>query len=155
MVKLPLEGGCACGAMRYEVRAAPVMVYSCHCTNCQRIGGGAFTTSVTVPEPSLVFTRGEPARTEWTSDAGNRRWGWFCKDCGSRICNGQVKSNGMLSVRSGTLDDKSWIESVGDIWTKSAQPWVKFVEGGVRTEKGPSDYAPFIERFRAQGRFSA
>ena len=42
MVKLPLVGGCQCGALRYEVSAAPVMVYNCHCTNCQKIGGGAF-----------------------------------------------------------------------------------------------------------------
>ena len=44
MVKLPLVGGCQCGALRYEVSAAPVMVYNCHCTNCQKIGGGAFST---------------------------------------------------------------------------------------------------------------
>ena len=55
---------------------------------------------------------------------------------------------------SGTLDDTSWIEPVGDIWTRSAQPWVALSDDRLRTEQQPADYAPFIERFRAQGRFA-
>ena len=37
MESLPQVGGCMCGALRYEVNAAPVMIYNCHCTNCQKI----------------------------------------------------------------------------------------------------------------------
>ena len=87
MVKLPLVGGCQCGALRYEVSVAPVMVYNCHCTNCQKIGGGAFSTPVTIVEAAFAFTQGKPAQIDWTSDAGTRRWGWFCGDCG-RVCSG-------------------------------------------------------------------
>ena len=53
MVQLPLAGGCMCGALRYEVSAPPLMIYNCHCTNCQKIGGTAFNTSVIVTEASL------------------------------------------------------------------------------------------------------
>jgi hypothetical protein len=153
MPTLPLDGGCSCGALRYQVTQAPVMIYNCHCTNCQKVSGGAFGVPVTILESSLVFTTGAPARINWTSDAGNPRFGWFCGACGSRICNGQATSNGLLSLRAGTLDDRSWIRPVGDIWTRSAQPWVTFVEGGVRTPGQPTDYAPFIGAFRAQGLF--
>ncbi len=152
-VKLPLVGGCHCGALRYEVRAAPVMVYNCHCTNCQKVSGSAFNCSVTIAESSFAFTQGEPKTVTWPSDAGTTRFGWFCGDCGSRIAQGSTPSKGALSLRSGTLDDTSWVEPVGDIWTSSAQPWVRFVEGGLRTERQPADYAPFVARFRAQGRF--
>lgn len=92
---------------------------------------------------------------EWTSDAGNRRYGWFCGDCGSRIAHGQRPAAGVLSVRSGTLDDTSWVEPVGEIWTRSAQPWVDLSSGGrLRSEGQPTDYGPFVERFRSQGRFA-
>ncbi len=64
------------------------------------------------------------------------------------------RSIGLLSVRSGTFDDTSWIEPVGDIWTRSAQPWVPLLAGRLTTECQPTDYAPFIEQFRAQGRFA-
>ena len=153
MVTLPLVGGCQCGGLRYEITQPPMMVYNCHCTNCQRIGGGAFSTPVTVLESSFAFTKGEPRVFEWTSDAGNRRYGWFCGDCGCRIAHGQIPAAGFLSVRGGTLDDTSWIEPVGDIWVRSAQPWATASSDRLRSEKQPGDYAPFIERFRAQGRF--
>jgi hypothetical protein len=129
------------------------MVYNCHCTNCQKISGSAFNISVTIAEASLAFTKGEPAKFVWTSDAGNTRSGWFCGACGSRIVNAMSPSNGVLSLRGGTLDDTSWLEPAGDIWVKSKQPWVTIPEGRIQTERGPGDYAPFIEKFRAQGRF--
>ena len=153
MVSLPLEGGCHCGALRYRVGQAPLMVYNCHCTNCQKIGGGAFSTPVTVLESSFGFTKGEPRTYEFSADSGNKRYGWYCGDCGSRIAHGQQPAGGILSVRGGTFDDTSWIEPVGDIWTRSAQPWVTFADR-IRTEQQPGDYAPFIERYRAQGRFA-
>jgi len=153
MVPLPLTGGCQCGALRYEIRKPPLMIYNCHCTNCRRIGGGAFSTPVTVLEADFVFTAGEPRAFEWASDAGNQRFGWLCGACGSRIAHGQSPSSGVLSVRSGTLDDTSWVEPVGDIWTRSALPWA-LTGDRIRTEQQPTDYAPFVERFRSQGRFS-
>lgn len=153
MVSLPLVGGCQCGALRYEVADAPLMIYNCHCTNCQTIGGAPFSTPAAVLEAGFSFTRGEPARYEWTSDAGNRRYGLFCRDCGTRIAHGQVGSSGVLSLRSGTLDDTSWVEPVGDIWTKSAQPWALVSGDRLRAEGQPGDYAPFLARFQAQGKF--
>jgi hypothetical protein len=153
MVSLPLAGGCQCGALRYEVSHPPLMIYNCHCTNCQTIGGGAFGTPATVLEASFRFTRGEPRRFEWSSDSGNRRYGLYCGDCGSRIAHGQIPAAGILSLRSGTLDDTSWVEPVGDIWVRSKQPWVEIPKSRLQAEQQPGDYAPFLERFKAQGRF--
>lgn len=153
MPGLPLVGGCSCGRLRYELRAAPFTIYNCHCTNCQKLSGSAFNVSVTIAEASLAFTAGVPAKVVWTSDAGNTRWGWFCADCGSRIVNGMSPSNGVLSLRAGTLNDTSWVEPVGDTWVKSKQPWVTIPEGRIQTERQPADYAPFITKFMAQGRF--
>lgn len=155
MVALPLTGGCQCGALRYEITLAPLMVYNCHCTNCQKIGGGAFSTPLAVLEPALRFVAGEPSLLEWTSDAGNTRFGWFCGPCGCRIAHGQRPSNGVLSVRSGTLDDTRWLAPVADIWTRSAQPWVVLPEGRLRYEAQPTDYAPILQAFRAQGHFAS
>jgi hypothetical protein len=154
MPTLPLAGGCHCNALRYEVRAAPLMVYNCHCKFCQKISGSAFNVSVTIAEPRFAFTQGEPVKIEWQSDAGTTRFGYFCGRCGSRIAQGSTPSRGALSLRAGTLDDTSWVEPVGDIWTGSAQPWVRFVEGGLRSEKQPTDYAPWAAKFAAQGRFA-
>jgi hypothetical protein len=152
-VPLPLAGGCSCGAIRYEVSSAPLMVYNCHCTNCQKVSGGAFSTAITILEAGFALVAGEPRTIEWSSDAGNLRYGVFCGSCGSRIANGQRPAAGFLSLRAGTLDDPSWIRPVGDIWLRSAQPWVTVTESRLRAERQPQDYAPYIERFNAQGNF--
>jgi hypothetical protein len=153
MVSLPLVGGCHCGALRYSVTQAPLMIYNCHCTNCQKVSGGAFSTPATILEAAFSFTKGEPQTFEWTSDAGTTRFGYSCSRCGGRIANGQVPTNGILSLRTGTLDDPSWVEPVGDIWLRSAQPWVPIPPTRIQVEQQPEDYAPFVAAFRAQGRF--
>ena len=152
-VSLPLSGGCQCGALRYELAAAPITLYACHCTNCQKQTGSAFVLSTIISEAAFSFTAGKPGKTEWTSDAGNKRFGWYCRDCGSRIANGQTPSTGVLSLRGGTFDDTSWIRPAGHIWVKSAQPWIKFEKDDILCDKQPADYAPYVERFRSFGIF--
>lgn len=154
MTQLPLDGGCQCGALRYQVTAAPLMVYNCHCTNCQRIGGGAFSTPATILESGFTFIRGEPRIVEWAADSGTRRFGWFCGSCGSRIAHGQQPSNGILSLRTGTLDDRRWVTPVGDIWLQSAQSWVTIPAERLQFDRQPGDYAPLIAAFRGLGHFA-
>jgi hypothetical protein len=47
-------------------------------------------------------------------------------------------------MRSGTLDDTSWVEPVGDIWTRSAQSWVAPSHDRIRFERQPTNYASLI-----------
>jgi len=42
-MNLPQTGGCQCGEIRSEITEAPQLVYTCHCTDCQRITGSAFS----------------------------------------------------------------------------------------------------------------
>ncbi len=153
-VSLPLEGGCQCGKLRYELSAAPLMLYACHCTNCQKQTGSAFVLSTAIVESAFKFTGGKAAKTEWMSDAGNKRYGYYCGDCGCRIANGQSPSIGVLSLRAGTFDDTSWVRPAGHIWVKSAQNWIKFEKDDLLYDGQPTDYSAIAERFRSFGAFA-
>jgi hypothetical protein len=153
-IPLPLEGGCQCAKLRYELSAAPLMLYACHCTNCQKQTGSAFVLSAAIVESSFKFTEGKPSKTEWVSDAGNKRYGYYCGDCGCRIANGQTPSIGILSLRAGTFDDKSWVRPAAHIWVKSAQNWIKFEKDDLLYDEQPTDYSAIAERFRSFGAFS-
>ena len=153
-VALPITGGCQCGALRYELSAAPLLVAACHCTNCQKISGSAFAVNAMIAEASFAFVKGEPRKAEWVSDAGNQRFGWFCGDCGGRIAHGQTPSSGGLSLRTGTFDDTSWVRLAGHIWTRSAQPWVTFAKDDLLCETQPADFGSYRERFRSFGLFA-
>ena len=148
-VALPIAGGCQCGALRYQIVEAPLMIYACHCANCQRIAGSAFGLATTIAEHALEFTAGKPQVFQWRSDSGNERFGTFCGDCGCRIAHGQTPSNGILSLRAGTFDDPSWVIPAGHIWTGSAQPWFAFHPDDILCEAQPTDYVPFIEKFKS------
>jgi hypothetical protein len=148
-IALPIEGGCQCGNLRYQIVAPPLMIYACHCANCQRIAGSAFGLATTISESALEFTAAEPQVVKWRSDAGNERFGTFCGKCGCRIAHGQLPSNGVLSLRAGTFDDTSWVAPAAHIWTRSAQPWFGFAADDILWETQPTDYVPIIEKFKA------
>lgn len=153
-VQLPLSGQCQCGSLRYSLSKAPLLMYCCHCTNCQKQTGSAFVLSMAIYEDSLSFTEGEPTRFTWNAESGTERFGMLCGNCGTRIANGQVPSNGLFSLRAGTLDDTSWLRPAGHIWMRSAQPWFRPEPEDILCEQQPSDYTPLLERFGALHSFS-
>ncbi len=148
----PLEGGCQCGALRYELSAPPLVVYACHCTNCQRITASAFSISCIVSEDAFAIVKGEPKELEWDADSGTRRYGKLCGDCGVRIIHGQKPTNNVLSLRGGTLGDVRWAAPAGDIWTSSALPWVQFAPDSLTFERQPTmdEYMKAAAHWRAQ-----
>ena len=45
-ITIPFTGGCACGAIRYECTAEPIMMLKCHCRDCQHVTGDGFAAAV-------------------------------------------------------------------------------------------------------------
>lgn len=123
-MKLPLTGGCQCGAVRYEIDAEPLTVIACHCTECQKQSASAFGMTMPVPRESLTITKGKPAHWERTAESGNIVGAAFCVACGVRLFH-EPANMAVLNVKPGTLDDASWVAPVGHIWTDKAQPWLR------------------------------
>lgn len=119
----PFTGGCACGAIRYECSAEPLMIGNCHCRDCQRSSGAAFSTGVVVPSDSLTLLKGEPKYHRVTMENGTTARRGFCAECGSPLFAGSSANPRTIAVKVGSLDDPSWCKPMVDIWTKSAQPW--------------------------------
>ena len=75
-MKLPQAGGCQCGKIRYEITDAPQLVYTCHCTECQRLTGSAFSLGVIVGETDFRLSGIKPRPLQRIADSGrtNTRW---------------------------------------------------------------------------------
>ena len=69
-MKIPVGGGCACGAIRYESTAEPIVMLHCHCRDCQRASGGPFTSFVVVPAEAFKLLQGSPRFHASPSEAG-------------------------------------------------------------------------------------
>lgn len=117
----------------------PLIVYACHCTDCQKRSGSAFGLSMWVRLSSIVVTKGEAALHVSLTRDGQPRHGRICAKCGTRLWSEPQSRPGLAVVRPGTLDDTSWLRPAAHFWTRSAQPWFVFPEGVPRYETQPKD----------------
>src|SRR6187551_1602444 len=82
-MKIPFTGGCVCGAVRYECSAEPIMMFKCHCRDCQRVTGGGFVPGLVVPSSAFRVTKGQLRYHFTPSTAGGKHKRGFCSKCGS------------------------------------------------------------------------
>ena len=140
-MQLPLTGGCLCGALRYEVSEAPLMTYTCHCTDCQHLTSSAFSLAITVRDSAFRLVKGEPRPVQRTADSGRIVTRWLCPECGCWVVGGAqpgaMSGETIRRVRAGTLDDTSWLRPAAHFWTRSKQPWVVLPEGDQIFETQP------------------
>jgi hypothetical protein len=78
-----LEGGCYCGALRYEVSSDPMFQGQCHCRECQYISGGQPNVIMAIPGTGFAYTKGTPHQFK-RSDLENPVVREFCGDCGTQ-----------------------------------------------------------------------
>lgn len=132
-----LEGGCQCGAVRYEVAGPVQRLLVCHCQDCQRQSSSAFGMTMVVAEADFRITRGAVKTFASAAQSGRAKLGAFCPDCGSRIYHTAEMRPGTVSVKPGTLDDTSWLKPEMHVWTCRKQPWVVIPEGVESHDRQP------------------
>src|ERR1700761_4660170 len=74
-------GGCLCGSVRYSYDGEPVFAGICHCRNCQKQAGTAFSVVVAVPKPAFSLA-GKLKTYNDTGDSGQAVQRNFCPECG-------------------------------------------------------------------------
>ena len=146
-VRLPLSGGCQCGRHRYRITALPLSLYACHCRECQKQSSSAFGLSMPVPREAFDCSFDDLPSWRRIADSGREVNARFCPDCGSRLFHEPARNSAIVNVKPGCLDDNSWIEPVGHLWLKSAQPWFRPPEEALAYPGQPADFEALFERF--------
>lgn len=141
--EFPVEGGCQCGAVRYRLKASPLSVYNCHCKDCQRFSGAAWSISMIVRDAEFEVS-GAVDRYAKQADSGNVITMNFCAHCHGWLWN-EPPTPGIKVVRAGTLDNLDWAEPVGNIWTDSKAAWVEIDPGQINFSKGAADRTPLFD----------
>ena len=113
---LPLEGGCACGAVRFSLTGKPKRAGLCHCLTCRKAHAAAFN-------PFLVFDRRQvnvngPIAGWMSSENYDRR---FCPRCGSRVMG---VSRDEVEISLGSLDRAGLIFPEYELWVGRREPWL-------------------------------
>jgi hypothetical protein len=131
-----LAGGCLCGQVRYSTTADPIFTGVCHCKDCQKQSGTAFSIVVAVPKPALSV-QGSLKDYQSTGDSGKTISRQFCPNCGSPVITEAAVMPGVSIIKAGTLDDTSSLKPTMEIFCDSAQPWVSLQGGMQRFPKMP------------------
>lgn len=124
-MNLPARGGCRCGVCRYTIDAEPIVAYTCHCQECQKLTGSAFLTCMHIPAESLTLTSGTPSTDLRLAGSGNTLCTYFCQSCSSTLF---IKNTARPLVRTlhvGSLDQPELVNVNAHIWVKRKLPWVQ------------------------------
>ncbi len=99
---MTVQGGCHCGAIRYDVQGDAITHALCHCTDCRRSAGAPMVGWTMYPAAAVKVTKGAP-KIYKSSDNGRRH---FCADCGTGLFYvNEVMLPGIIDIQSATYDD--------------------------------------------------
>jgi hypothetical protein len=117
-----VEGGCHCGAIRYEAQGDPRTSALCHCLDCRRCAGAPVVAWVMFPLDAVKVTRGV-AQIYESSQHGRRH---FCGKCGAGLFYfNESMLPGVVDVQSATLDDPDAIAPQVQIQTAERIGWME------------------------------
>ena len=100
-------GGCACGAIRYEIPGEPVAMNDCQCRDCQRISGTGHGSYLTFAGRTDVKLEGAATHRDVVGDSGNTKTHAFCPTCGSPVYLTFAAMPNLFTVHAASLDDPS------------------------------------------------
>ncbi len=130
-----IEGGCNCGAVRYRAEGDPIVVAQCHCANCRRQSGSAFSVNLLFKAAAVSHEGDLSIYEDRDTFSGNPVLRKFCGRCGSPIFSEMTDGKEMIVVKAGTLDDPGSFVPTVSVWTSTALPWVTLPEGQYGFEK--------------------
>lgn len=100
----PYTGGCACGAIRYEIAGEPLVCVDCQCRDCSRESGTGHASHVVFLRANVNLS-GQASLWDMTADSGNIKTRAFCPKCGSPVYMMFAANPAILTVRAASLDE--------------------------------------------------
>lgn len=123
----PVQGGCGCGYVRYQIATDPLIVHACHCRYCQRQSGTAFALNALYEADDVKLLSGSVDIIDTPSPSGEGQLICRCPKCHVAVWSNYFMGGireGIRFVRIGTLDNPDLLEPDVHIFTESKQPWV-------------------------------
>jgi hypothetical protein len=123
MTDTPITGGCLCGALRYEIRGAPIHAGYCCCDDCQKASGSGFVPFMGFAASAVTIT-GAALQHRHGLKNGREAVRNRCAVCGSLVFGGIVDVDVSHSIYAGTLDDASAFKPAMAINVRYRPDWV-------------------------------
>ena len=124
-----IQGGCLCGAVRFELTAPPRSAGYCHCTRCQRRTGTGFSASAFIEPSSLRWLQGEELISGWLPPQGGAEK-CFCSNCGAHLFS-RSRDGSRVGIRMAAFDTDPGVRPSSRQYVAYAASWEEIPDDGL------------------------
>ena len=128
---------CHCGQLELDCEGEPTKVSLCHCLDCQRRTGSAFSIAVFYERGSVVVAQGTPLSFERPSASGFPVKFHFCGACGSNVFWEPARLPHLIGVAAGAFADQNFGCPEQSVWTKDKHAWINLPDWMATFEVNP------------------
>ena len=129
------QGGCQCGAVRYEVSGEPVYTALCHCSDCRKSAGSPMVAWAAFRKDNFKLLQGDV--TTFNSSGSALRS--FCPTCGSGVFyRNEQNLPGLVDIQSATLDDPNALAPQIQVQVAERLHWMDDLDKLLKFERYPS-----------------
>ena len=119
-IALPVtQGGCLCGAIRYQVEGVIEESGYCHCRTCQKQSGAPVVAWFAIASDKFRYLSGSPKGFRASSRATRE----FCGDCGTPLAYHSDRRPDAIDITTATLDAAESFPPEREIWTGEKLTW--------------------------------
>jgi len=120
------KGKCLCEGIQFSVAGSFGEVRYCHCSQCRRVTGSAFSANAKISIESWSISGGQELIQEYESKPGIYRA--FCSKCGTPVYSKLLSDPQNIRVRLGSFETVKEVNITGHVWVSSKAPWYSIVE---------------------------
>jgi hypothetical protein len=133
---------CHCGQFDLRCEGEPTRVSMCHCLDCQRRTGGAFSVAVFYDREKVTLPTTEGGVFERPSASGFPVRFHFCLGCGTNLYWEPARMPERVGVAVGAFGDPDFPRPEQSVWTKDKHAWLALPEDMPAFETNPPPRPP-------------
>jgi hypothetical protein len=122
MTSTVLNGGCLCGAVRYQATGEAKRFLHCHCSRCRKATGTGHASNLFLQPGALQWLSGEANIASFKVPEAQRFTNSFCQLCGGRVPR-QAPGSDIVMIPAGSLDDEPPMQPQARIFQGSRAAW--------------------------------
>lgn len=119
-----LKGSCCCKKITFEITDQPVVMGTCHCTRCRKVGA---STILLIKKGSLVINSGKELIATYLPEEGYKYNRNFCINCGTAL--GELASDDeMFPIPANAIDSDIQLEITFHEFVSEKPKWYEICD---------------------------
>ena len=123
-----VTASCLCGAVKMVCGNPTGTGSYCHCEDCRKSTGSAFSVAIPFQADQFRLLRGKVGSFTKQAESGNELTRNFCLECGTPVFGTSPQHPGLVYVKAVSLNDQSLGQPTHQSWCQSKVTWSEIDE---------------------------